>query len=137
MSDVETFTGPALFSPHMRFVLVNNRVPRVGALFAQLQGWTPTIFFCSVVLGRICAFFKALTHARTNRHINDKLRHAMVKCPEPSVDEMMNDPIVRALMAADGVDPGELQQLLRLIAEHLRCGKSTHGDRTMQKRYRT
>jgi hypothetical protein len=74
MSDVETFTGPALFSPHMRFVLVNNRVPRVGALCAQLQGWTPTIFFCSVVLGIICALFKTLTHARTNRHMNDEFK---------------------------------------------------------------
>lgn len=42
---------------------------------------------------------------------------------EPSFDEMMNDPIIRALMAADGVDPRELQQLLRLIAENLRWRK--------------
>ncbi|MGC2714338.1 MAG: hypothetical protein WA366_13260, partial [Pseudolabrys sp.] len=32
----------------------------------------PAIFSCSAVLGMICAFFKALTHARTNRRMNDK-----------------------------------------------------------------
>jgi hypothetical protein len=33
---------------------------------------------------------------------------------------MLNDPIVRALMASDGVDLGELQRLLQSIAENLR-----------------
>jgi len=33
---------------------------------------------------------------------------------------MLNDPIVRDLMASDGVDLGELQRLLRSIAENLR-----------------
>jgi GTP cyclohydrolase III len=33
---------------------------------------------------------------------------------------MLNDPIVRALMASDGVDVAELQRLLRSIAENLR-----------------
>jgi hypothetical protein len=28
----ETFTGPAQFSAHIRFVVVNNRVPRADAL---------------------------------------------------------------------------------------------------------
>jgi hypothetical protein len=32
----------------------------------------PTNFSFSAVLGMICAFFKALTHARTNRRMNDK-----------------------------------------------------------------
>src|SRR5262249_56881667 len=31
---------------------------------------------------------------------------------ETSVDELLADPIVRDLMAADGVDPGELRALL-------------------------
>jgi hypothetical protein len=34
MSVIETFTGPAQFSTHMRFVLVNDRVPRADALCA-------------------------------------------------------------------------------------------------------
>ena len=41
--------------------------------------------------------------------------------PEPSVDEMVNDPIVRTLMASDGVDLGDLQRLLRSIALSLRA----------------
>jgi hypothetical protein len=45
---------------------------------------------------------------------------AMAQCPEPSVDDMVDDPIVRALMAADGVDPPQLRRLLRSIAESLR-----------------
>jgi hypothetical protein len=44
----------------------------------------------------------------------------MTQCSEPSVDDMLNDPIVRALMASDGVDLEELQRLLRSIAENLR-----------------
>jgi hypothetical protein len=45
---------------------------------------------------------------------------AMAQCPEPSVDDMVDDPIVRALMAADGVDRRQLRRLLRSIAESLR-----------------
>jgi len=45
----------------------------------------------------------------------------MAQCPEPSVEEMVNDPIVRALMASDGVYPGDLQRLLRSIALTLRA----------------
>jgi hypothetical protein len=43
----------------------------------------------------------------------------MTPCSEPSIHDMLNDPIVRALMAADGVDLGELQRLLQSIAENL------------------
>ena len=32
---------------------------------------------------------------------------------EPSLEEMLADPIVRALMEADGVDPEEVEALLR------------------------
>jgi hypothetical protein len=45
---------------------------------------------------------------------------AMAKCPELSINEMLSDPIVRAMMASDRVNLGELQHLLRSIAEHLR-----------------
>jgi hypothetical protein len=36
---------------------------------------------------------------------------------ELSIDEMLADPIVGALMAADGVVPDQLMALLRLVAE--------------------
>jgi hypothetical protein len=39
----------------------------------------------------------------------------MTQCSELSVDELLSDPIVHALMASDRVDPRELQQLLRSI----------------------
>ena len=32
MSVIETFTAPAQFPAHIRFVVVNNRVPRADAL---------------------------------------------------------------------------------------------------------
>jgi hypothetical protein len=54
---------------------------------------------------------------------------AMAQCPETSVNEMVDDPIVRALMAADGVDPRQLRRLLRSIAENLRARElKTHKE---------
>jgi hypothetical protein len=41
----------------------------------------------------------------------------MPRCPELSIDEMLADPIVRGLMAADRVDPVELRALLRSVAD--------------------
>jgi hypothetical protein len=41
--------------------------------------------------------------------------------PEPSIDELLADPIVRALMAADGVRASELEALLRSVAKRLRA----------------
>jgi hypothetical protein len=35
---------------------------------------------------------------------------------EPTISEILSDPIVRALMDADGVDPGELEAALRSVA---------------------
>jgi hypothetical protein len=35
---------------------------------------------------------------------------------EPTISEMLSDPIVRALMDADGVDAGELEASLRSLA---------------------
>jgi hypothetical protein len=45
----------------------------------------------------------------------------MPECPEPSIDELLADPLIRALMAADGVDPDELRALLCSAAERLRA----------------
>jgi hypothetical protein len=52
----------------------------------------------------------------------------MPQCPEISIDEMLTDSIVRALMAADSVDPKELKALLRSVARHLRSRASEFGD---------
>lgn len=43
------------------------------------------------------------------------------RCPgaggtEPTIAEMLSDPIVRTLMAADRIDPAELESELRNIA---------------------
>ncbi len=37
----------------------------------------------------------------------------MTRCPELSIEEIVTDPIVRALMSADRVDPAEFEALLR------------------------
>ena len=45
---------------------------------------------------------------------------------EPTLDEILSDSIVRALMEADGVDPQDLAATLRLTARKLvRRGRST------------
>jgi hypothetical protein len=54
----------------------------------------------------------------------------VTQCSEPSIDEMLNDPIVRALMAADGVDSRQLRRLLRSIAENLRVRRVENPQRT-------
>ena len=36
--------------------------------------------------------------------------------PEPSIADMLSDPMVKAVMAADGIDPTELEAELRSIA---------------------
>jgi len=41
---------------------------------------------------------------------------------EPSIEDLLSDPLVRAFMAADRVDPEELRALLRSIAERLKAG---------------
>src|SRR6266699_358567 len=55
-------------------------------------------------------------------------------CREPSLDDAMADPLIQALMLADGVDPDELRALMRgaarkdrarllrtAIDQHARC----------------
>jgi len=48
---------------------------------------------------------------------------------EPSIDEMLDDPVVRALMVADRVDPDDLRALLRSIA-HCRSRRTSEPDPT-------
>ena len=52
--------------------------------------------------------------------------HCMtLNCREPRLEEMLADPIVRAVMEADGVDPGELDAELRQIAALLDATRPT------------
>ena len=44
----------------------------------------------------------------------------MICCPrDPSLSEALADPLVRAIMAADGVDPRQLAAELRAVAAQL------------------
>ena len=38
---------------------------------------------------------------------------------EPSLEEMLSDPIVRAMMDADGVDPLKLEAMLKEVGRNL------------------
>jgi hypothetical protein len=38
---------------------------------------------------------------------------------EPSLEEMLSDPIVRAMMDADGVDPHRLEAMLKEVGRNL------------------
>ena len=46
---------------------------------------------------------------------------------EASVDELLADPIVRDLMAADGVDPGKLRTLLYRVQRTIECYAAKRG----------
>jgi hypothetical protein len=48
----------------------------------------------------------------------------MSEYPEPSIKEMLADPLVRALMTADSVQVDELKALLHSVAKRLRAGDS-------------
>ena len=49
---------------------------------------------------------------------------------EASVDELLADPIVRDLMAADGVDPGQLRTLLYEVQRTIECYATKRGGST-------
>ena len=51
----------------------------------------------------------------------------MTRRDELSLDTMLADPIVRDLMAADGVDSGELELQLRMVGDTLARRGSAHG----------
>jgi hypothetical protein len=47
---------------------------------------------------------------------------------EPTLAETLSDPLIQAVMMADGVDPGEVEVLLRRVArrtDHRRTGVRT------------
>jgi hypothetical protein len=45
---------------------------------------------------------------------------------EPTLNGLLSDPIVRAVMEADGVNPVELEGLLRQVAQRLRIPRGQH-----------
>jgi hypothetical protein len=53
---------------------------------------------------------------------------AMSERQEPSIEEMLADPIVRALMSADGVDPDELKARLNAIKQAVELRASQISD---------
>ena len=42
---------------------------------------------------------------------------------EPTLDEILSDSIVRAVMEVDGVNPHELEAMLRRVAQRLRTAR--------------
>ena len=48
----------------------------------------------------------------------------MLERQDPSIEEMLIDPITRAVMAADGVDADELKSWLRVMATFIRSRSS-------------
>jgi hypothetical protein len=59
----------------------------------------------------------------------------MPKYPEPSIKEILADPIVRALMTADGIQADELKALLHSVAKRLRAVNSKDTEKhTRRKR---
>jgi hypothetical protein len=49
----------------------------------------------------------------------------MVECvSEPTLDEVLSDPLVQDVMASDGVDPAELETALSEIAGDIRRRRS-------------
>jgi hypothetical protein len=42
-------------------------------------------------------------------------------CDEPSLDELLSDPVTQAVMQADRVDPTKLEAMLRALATVAAC----------------
>jgi hypothetical protein len=53
---------------------------------------------------------------------------AMSERQEPSIEEMLADPIVRAVMSADGVDPDELKARLNAVKQAVELRASQISD---------
>jgi hypothetical protein len=45
---------------------------------------------------------------------------------EPTLNGLLSDPIVRAVMEADGVNPLELEEMLRRVGQRLRLPSDQH-----------
>jgi hypothetical protein len=51
----------------------------------------------------------------------------MTCCREPSLDDILSDPIVKAVIDADGVDANELNAMLRRVAHRRRSAQHRSG----------
>jgi hypothetical protein len=51
-----------------------------------------------------------------------------VTFPEPSLAELLDDPLVQLLMARDGVKDSELRSLVQSIAHARRAGRRSYGE---------
>ena len=51
-----------------------------------------------------------------------------MKCwREPSLEDILSDPITQAVISADGVDTGELNAMLRQVAQKRRSAADSMG----------
>ena len=57
--------------------------------------------------------------ASARRKLRSHSEPALPEDSEPSIEEMLSDPIVQALMSADGVQADELEALLCSVAKRL------------------
>jgi hypothetical protein len=57
------------------------------------------------------------------RTIHIPIREARAAYPEPTLDEILSDSIVEAVMQADAVDPDELGMMFGRIARTLRAAE--------------
>jgi len=51
----------------------------------------------------------------------------MRACREPSLHDILSDPITQAVISADGVDTGELEAMLRQVAQKRRSAADSMG----------
>ena len=51
----------------------------------------------------------------------------MRECREPSLQDILSDPITQAVISADGVDTGELDAMLRQVAQKRRSAADSMG----------
>jgi hypothetical protein len=51
----------------------------------------------------------------------------MRACREPSLQDILSDPITQAVISADGVDTGELDAMLRQVAQKRRSAADSMG----------
>jgi hypothetical protein len=56
-------------------------------------------------------------HIRSNRFYSNREDAMIVSFREPTLKEILSDPVTKAVMRADGVEAGEIEAMLRDIAE--------------------
>ena len=66
-------------------------------------------------------------HLQRSETLDGDLESPTMNCHrEPTLDGILSDPIVRAVMEADCVNPLELEQMLRQVAQRLRIPSGQH-----------